>query len=181
MDTGHGVFGLYSTLQIECVLIKTSMKQDKLNSFLIDFSDFLSKYYKADITSISADQRDDHVEAHIQKDDISQMVVSSKSGEITIRVNQEHWHIDDYNDPCDFNNIYTATINEVIGVLSCETVFYSYYDGNKLVGGGSYTGCPKDAIQNMEEYYQSPCTVFVNVWGEAPEVIRYKLDILETN
>ncbi len=146
------------------------MKQNKLNDFLIDFKKFLETYYSRTFNKISIEHINEAVEIVVEGDEESTLVISSHGGEITVSFNKSHSHIDNYDESCDFGEIYKHTIQTVFDILNCVTVTYSCHNPEREFGGGSYNQMDGDAAKNACLFPSKAETKKLKSWGSPTRV-----------
>ncbi len=146
-------------------------KQEKLNQFIKDLGDFLEKYYSSAISDISKEDKDEFIILRIYGVEESKIELWTEGSEVTVIFGESHWHLDDYNDPCNYENIYEDTIESVLEILQQKTVTCSKWEGERCLGGGTFFG------NSIEEILISERTLFENADEIRIKIWNQKLEI----
>lgn len=131
-------------------------KQERLNTFVIELAEFLEKYYSSNIDSISGESNGDWLIQKILGPNDSVIELWTENNEITIIFGEAHWHIYDYNVPCDYESIYENTINGVLSILRGELCTASYWLCGTVKGGGTMaleTRCASGSYPDKKGLY----------------------------
>lgn len=152
------------------------MKQDKLNEFLVDFKKFLETYYSKTFNEITIDNSDNFIDIIISGNEDSILNISSHDCEITIGFGETHSHIDNYDEPCDFDEIYKHTIQTVFDILNCVTVTYSCHNPEREFGGGSYNSMDGEAAANACMFPSKSETKKLKSWGMPTQIHKISRD-----
>jgi hypothetical protein len=145
-------------------------KQDRLNQFLLDFADFLEKYYSSALTDISRETVDGAVRLKVFGPAESLMELWADGAEILIEFGEDHWHVDDYGEPCCYENIYENVIDGVLDVLNGRQSTYSCWSAGRVRGGGTCRGCTLDsAVEAAGEFFHGADEIRLKVWARETE------------
>lgn len=143
-------------------------KQERLNVFLGDLSEFVEKYYSSNIDSVEKVALDDWVKVIVTGPEESSFELWTEGEEITLIFSESHWHINDYNEPCDFENIYENTIESVLEILCGKLGTYSCWCNGKEKGGGSFLAASKaDVAKERKEFFKGCNEIRYKIWGES--------------
>jgi hypothetical protein len=107
-------------------------KQDRLNNFIRDFGIFIETYYSKNISEVEFSENEDETKLVIKGFISSDIItVISEDDEITVCLGEDmdvHWHIDDYSEPCKFENIYSQTISQIKSYIDGNMESYRYFE-----------------------------------------------------
>lgn len=148
-------------------------KQNRLNKFINDLGDFFESYYSSQIEDINISKDDGYVILNIIGPEDSFIEITTEDEEILISFGESHWHIDDYNDPCDYEMIYENTMDSVLEILQRKLITFSCWSNGKARGGASFEGYNLDEIKKYsEKYFSSYDELHLKVWGKQKEIIK---------
>lgn len=160
------------------------MKQERINRFLRDLGGFVEKYYSANVTEVSVEP------GEISKDDIagqgewlkllirgdadSLIELWSDSEEVTVCFGPNHWHIDDYSEPCDMTAIYSNAIDSVFEILNDRVATYSCWKEGKCKGGATSSVSSEETVsaQEVRDFFGDVDMIKIKRWGRPLEERR---------
>ena len=148
------------------------MKQQRINTFLLDLADFIEKYYSEGVNEVQCEKVEDWVKVIVSGDNDSVFELWSSGTEITVIFSESHWHIDDYNDPCDMNEIYSQTLHSVLDILDGEVVTYSCWQGERCKGGGAFNSVEDNAIEKAQKGFGKVDLIKIKRWGCLVEIVK---------
>ncbi len=140
-------------------------EQDQLNQFLIDFAEFLAKYYSDAFDSIDTKLKDGYAIVTIYGAKESLLEISSDGAEITIIFSESHWHIGSFKG-LEINSICSNTVRDVFDVLDGKMGTYSYWDGDAPLGGGTFYLADGISEKLLKRYD----LIKLKTWGDELEV-----------
>jgi hypothetical protein len=148
-------------------------KQSRLNDFITDLAQFFEMYYSSQIEEISKEKKGDWIIQKIVGPNNSIIEIWTDGPEITISFGESHWHIDDYNDPCDYENIYENTIDSILSILRGDLCTASYWLDGREKGGETIT------VEDLEKELREEKIPFgkfneirIKKWAEETEIIK---------
>ena len=148
-------------------------KQNKINKFIEDLGNFLENYYSSSFTSISTEQNNDWLILKIYGQHSSTIELSTEGQEVTICFGQSHWHIDNYDEPVNINEIYEATIESVLEILQSKIITYSAWSKDRCLGGCSYIGeSLEELVEESQSHFQKADELKVKTWNQELKKIR---------
>ncbi|MEO0511082.1 MAG: hypothetical protein AAF065_14625 [Verrucomicrobiota bacterium] len=140
--------------------------QERINKFLLELGEFIEKYYSMGVDSVSNETHEDWIKVFINGPAESSIELWSQGKEVTVAFGESHWHIGDYNDPVDLENIYEPTVDSVIEILSGKVGTYSAWNEEKALGGGSYEGeTIEAAILASKAHFSKATHLKVKTWA----------------
>ena len=143
-------------------------KQQRINKFITDFVEFIEQYYSSQITSISLEEKEGCVVGTIQGKQESTIEILTEDSEVIVCFGESHWHIDDYNDPIDYENIYENTIESVIEILQGKLGTYSCWRNGRTIGGASFVVSTDSEIVNeikATDIFKTSTEIRIKKWG----------------
>lgn len=141
-------------------------KQTRLNLFVRDFCSFIECYYSLGVQSVNVSEVDGYVQGVIMEADGGMALeVWTENEEVTIFYGESHWHIDDYNEPCRYEEIYRAVVESVFEVIQGEVITYSAWSEGRCLGGGSQSARPEEVVTYAARTFPEATQVAVKVWG----------------
>jgi len=148
-------------------------EQDQLNQFLIDFAEFLAKYYSDAFDSIDTKWKDSYVIVTIYGSKESLLEISSDGSEITIMFSESHWHIGSFRG-LEINSICSNTVRDVFDVLDGKMGTCSYWDGDTPLGGATFY-LTDDVSAISKELLKRHDLIKLKMWGD--ELVVHKADL----
>ena len=148
-------------------------KQERINGFLSDFADFLERYYSSAITEVVKEPQENWIKIRIAGPQGASMELWSDGGEVTVIFGESHWHIDSYDTPCNFENIFENTVDSVIDILRFKTSTYSCWHSGKTKGGASCAQIEiEDVIAAARKVFKEFDEIRVQTWATELKTIR---------
>ena len=148
-------------------------KQALLRKFLIDLGAFLESYYSSNISDVKyhTDEKSMCMTI-IGYNNLDSLKISTENDEITLLYKYSHWHIDDYNNPISFENIYEQTINSIFSVINSELLTYEVFYNDKDLGGGNLIGNVDNIIIDCKKTFKNANIIKINKWNEEEKIIN---------
>lgn len=154
-------------------MIGKKNKQSRINQFLDDFANFTEQYYSGAVTQVIRHSEDDWIKIIIEGPQGSSLELWSKGAEVLVQFGESHWHIDSYDEPCNFENIYEDTIDIVLDVLRIKTSTYSCWRNGISIGGGSCAEVEEElVIHAARESFNGFDEIRFQVWANELKTIK---------
>ncbi|MEM9537999.1 MAG: hypothetical protein AAGA60_00645 [Cyanobacteria bacterium P01_E01_bin.42] len=148
-------------------------KQYRLNQFLIDLAAFFEKYYSQGVTEIVVTEEDRSILITFSGDCHSRIELTSCGEEVIITFSESHWHIDNYNEPCDMNKIYWNAIHIIMDILDRKIGTYSFWNNDVYLGGASFELPIEEALLSARNTFKNTSEIHVKRWGSPTEIYKY--------
>jgi len=140
---------------------------------MADLGGFLERYYSSAIDQMTKEEKEDWIILRIEGPHDSVIEMWTEGAEVTIIFSESHWHIDDYNDPCDYSTIYENTIDGVMEVLQEKTGTYSCWSGGEAIGDASFGDCTSEQIiESAQGNFKAFDEIRIKRWANELEIIK---------
>jgi hypothetical protein len=101
------------------------------------------------------------------------MELWSDGNEVTVIFGESHWHIDSYDDPCTFENIFENTIDSVMDILRFKTATYSCWRAGKAIGGAQCSQIePEEVLVAARKVFKDFDEIRIQTWATELKTIR---------